>query len=115
MTTPKRITIKSVEERDDLARAIQAFDKEHGINPCRSPKVAKSRWKVTGAMSTSEAICRAFNGDEELSVKAITERVAELKGIPVHRSKVQGVLFELRHSKKIQKVGLNRYRKMPAE
>jgi hypothetical protein len=39
-------------------------------------------------MSTSEAVCRSFNGDEELSIKTITERVSELKGIPVSRDKV---------------------------
>jgi hypothetical protein len=116
MAKPKRIVIKSVEERDNLARAIQAFDKEHGINPFRSPRLAKTGWRITGAMSTSEAICRAFNGDEEeLSVQTIAERVAERKGVTVSPEKVQNVLSELRDRKKIQRVGLNRYRKLPVQ
>lgn len=115
MGKSKRIVIKSIEERDNLARAIQAFDKKHGITPYRSPRLAREGRKITGAMSTPEAVCRSFNGNEELSVETLMERVAELKGIAVARPLLRKVIFELSERKKIQRTGKGRYRKAPTQ
>jgi hypothetical protein len=49
----KQIIIRSIAERDELARAIQAFDKKHGIKPHRSPKLSKAECRVRGTMSTT--------------------------------------------------------------
>jgi hypothetical protein len=91
---------------------IMGNESAHGKRSTMAPRArpAKKRGRVTGGMTTSDAIITALQSDGEMDIPTIRGKVEELKG-KVSNASLNGSLMKLVKSKAIKNVSRGHYKR----